>query len=164
MAKRDKSEPSYYELLQHPSWQRVRLEVMQRAGFACEHCEADDKQLSVHHSYYEKGKKPWEYPTESLHCLCDDCHREAQDLKATLNRQLGRINTHTDLEKLFGFAVGIEAIEFPNTIIQVTSVYVAIGVAAAWELEATDVFANLRDGQIDGWKLSELQTAKFGSF
>lgn len=32
--------------------------------------------LHVHHTYYQKGKLPWEYPDSSLQCLCASCHEE----------------------------------------------------------------------------------------
>lgn len=34
------------------------------------------KQLEVHHTYYEKGLKPWEYPDDSLKTLCWICHKK----------------------------------------------------------------------------------------
>ena len=66
--------PSYRELLLDPRWQRKRLEILERDRFRCTECGADDRTLHVHHTYYEKGKKPWEYPAESLLSLCKDCH------------------------------------------------------------------------------------------
>lgn len=47
---------SYFEL------QRKRLTIMQRAEFGCERRGAADKPLNVHHTYYEYGLDPWEYP------------------------------------------------------------------------------------------------------
>ena len=70
---------SYYELLKHPKWQKRRLEVLQEAGFRCEKCGAEDATLHVHHAYYEKGLAPWDYPAQSLHNLCENCHKRAQD-------------------------------------------------------------------------------------
>jgi len=70
---------SYYELLKHPKWQKRRLEVLQEAGFRCEECGAEDATLHVHHAYYEKGLAPWDYLAQSLHCLCENCHKRAQD-------------------------------------------------------------------------------------
>ncbi|RYH75415.1 hypothetical protein EVU94_00190 [Flavobacteriaceae bacterium 144Ye] len=32
--------------------------------------------LNVHHQYYIKGKKPWEYNPNSLETVCSDCHTE----------------------------------------------------------------------------------------
>jgi len=64
----------YSELLKHPKWQKKRLIIMQRDGFHCAGCGADNNMLSVHHIYYEKGKMPWEYPDRALITLCEDCH------------------------------------------------------------------------------------------
>jgi NMD protein affecting ribosome stability and mRNA decay len=50
---------------------------MERDGFKCHSCgkgEDDAITLNVHHSYYEKGKKPWEYDDETLVTMCDTCH------------------------------------------------------------------------------------------
>jgi 5-methylcytosine-specific restriction endonuclease McrA len=79
---------SYYELLKHPKWQRKRLEIMQAADFKCERCSADDITLNVHHTYHEKGKAPWEYPNTSLHCVCENCHKDGQDRYNLLQSQI----------------------------------------------------------------------------
>lgn len=34
------------------------------------------KGLHVHHTYYQQGRRPWEYPSEDLITLCGDCHAE----------------------------------------------------------------------------------------
>lgn len=66
--------PMYYELLRDPRWQRKRLEIMERADFACEYCDDTASTLNVHHLYYEKNHHPWDYPSEALICICEDCH------------------------------------------------------------------------------------------
>lgn len=98
---------AYWELLRDPQWQKLRLEVMQREDFACELCGDNSSTLNVHHSYYEKGKKPWEYPPESLHCLCEACHEKTHKLRTAINRQIGRL-TLEQLQELLGFAYGLE--------------------------------------------------------
>lgn len=65
---------TYWELLKDPRWQRMRLEVMQRANFQCESCGRGNVTLHVHHTYYEKGHKPWEYDNAALRVLCEECH------------------------------------------------------------------------------------------
>lgn len=65
---------SYAEKLKDPRWQKKRLQVLNHAKFRCQICGAKDRTLHVHHSYYEKGKEPWEYPTGSLISVCEDCH------------------------------------------------------------------------------------------
>jgi len=65
---------SYSDLLRHPEWQKRRLEILGRDGFECQSCGETEKTLHVHHDYYARDRKPWEYPAESLHTLCEDCH------------------------------------------------------------------------------------------
>ncbi len=154
-----KEKKSYLELLQHPKWQKKRLEILEIANFECEDCGADDKSLQIHHSYYEKGLAPWEYPNESLHCLCEACHRKAQNLSTLLKRQLGKIEL-ADRERLFGYALGLEALNYPMSLIDIFSYEVALGVANAWGLTAEEVIAALREGNIDGYTLDKLQNAK----
>lgn len=61
----------------HPLWQKRRLEVLERAEFACECCGETESQLHVHHRQYFKGRKIWEYAENELEALCDSCHEEA---------------------------------------------------------------------------------------
>jgi 5-methylcytosine-specific restriction endonuclease McrA len=61
-----------------PKWQKKRLEIMKRDDFTCQLCGATDKQLDVHHIYYEKDKMIWELDNECYVTLCKDpCHKEA---------------------------------------------------------------------------------------
>jgi hypothetical protein len=57
-------------------WQKLRLEIMERDGWTCKSCGATGNgvTLNVHHAYYESGKAPWEYPTDTLVTWCEDCH------------------------------------------------------------------------------------------
>lgn len=75
---------NYSDLLKDVRWQKKRLEVLNRDNFTCKECEKSDKSgeyvsLHVHHSFYEKGFKPWDYPLESLKTLCSDCHEKEGD-------------------------------------------------------------------------------------
>ncbi len=150
--------PSYYEQLKHPKWQRKRLEIMQRAGFQCEDCGKDDVTLNVHHSYYEKGLAPWEYPDDSLHCLCEKCHKDAQNLQTLLNRQIGKLDSG-GLLMLLGYALGLEAEANPETPIAIPpSFETALGLAHCWELDVHEVIDALREDTIDGNKLKELRS------
>lgn len=66
-------------------WQKKRLEIMQRDGFACQCCgKEEDVVLNVHHAYYESGKKPWEYSEDSLVTLCDECHTKKHEAQKKL--------------------------------------------------------------------------------
>jgi hypothetical protein len=55
---------AYLEKLKDPRWQKVRLKVMERAGFKCECCENDK----------DSNGEPWDAPLETLECLCRSCH------------------------------------------------------------------------------------------
>jgi hypothetical protein len=66
---------TYSEKLKDPRWQRKRLEIMERDGFACQECGDEKSTLAVHHAYYVSKREPWEYPNWSLSTLCDNCHK-----------------------------------------------------------------------------------------
>jgi hypothetical protein len=80
---------NYSDLLKNPKWQKKRLEIMSRDDFACSICGDDKSTLNVHHLFYKKGKKPWEYQDKALITLCDSCHenehQEKQNLTANFN-------------------------------------------------------------------------------
>lgn len=57
-----------------PRWQQVRLKVMERDGWNCRVCHSKTDTLNAHHSYYEFGRNPWDYPLDSLVTLCGECH------------------------------------------------------------------------------------------
>lgn len=71
---------SYSEKLKDPRWQKRRLQELERAGWACEWCSSTSKTLHVHHWLY-RGE-PWEALDETLSVLCEDCHREGDEVKA----------------------------------------------------------------------------------
>ena len=83
---------SYSEKLRDPRWQRKRLEVMERAGFACESCGDNQSTLSVHHGYYESKREPWEYDSDTLWCLCEPCHKSAEGDRRDLVKAIGRLH------------------------------------------------------------------------
>lgn len=64
----------YANLLKDPRWQKKRLEILQRDNFKCTECGDDSHSLHVHHLFYTKGLKPWEYPNDALVTLCKKCH------------------------------------------------------------------------------------------
>lgn len=73
----------YAELLQHPLWQRKRLEIMARDFFECRICKAKDDTLHVHHRHYLPNRQPWDYPHELLVTLCKNCHAKEEQAVAT---------------------------------------------------------------------------------
>lgn len=97
---------SYWKLLKHPEWQKKRLLIMDRAGFECEECGVKDVTLNVHHTYYKKGAKPWEYEDSSLRCLCEDCHKITHELAEDMKTILRVVGTH-NFVRVFGYALAI---------------------------------------------------------
>lgn len=77
---------TYAEQLRDPRWQELRLRIMDRDGFRCFHCESNERTLHVHHIFYKKAAKAWEYEPENLITLCERCH--------------GRIENYLDLARL----------------------------------------------------------------
>ena len=73
-------------------WQKKRLEIMERDKWACRSCGAagDGVTLNVHHAYYEAGKKPWEYPNQSLVTWCEECHKSRHSMMRQMQEELVR--------------------------------------------------------------------------
>jgi len=65
----------YRDELLDPKWKRKRMTILRRDGYKCTVC-GSKKELSVHHTYYKTGKRPWQYPNQSLLTLCQDCHHK----------------------------------------------------------------------------------------
>lgn len=60
-----------------PEWRRIRLRVLKRANYTCEHClEAEARE--VHHDTYQLGVLP---PTWLLHAVCRACHLHLTNFK-----------------------------------------------------------------------------------
>lgn len=78
----------YAEKLKNPRWQKLRLKILERDGWACQGCFDTESMLSVHHLYYEKNKEPWDYPTEALLTLCSECHDKEKNYRKRVEQKL----------------------------------------------------------------------------
>lgn len=47
---------------------------MERDQFQCQFCYNKKNTLVVHHKWYLKGLKPWEYDDDCYITLCETCH------------------------------------------------------------------------------------------
>lgn len=102
---------NYSELLRDPRWQKMRLQILERDQWKCTSCANAKDTLHVHHRYYENGRKPWEYPINSLATLCANCHeneticlKEAKSSLVTLINICGFTAEQTGaLASVFGF-------------------------------------------------------------
>lgn len=65
---------AYTEKFKDPRWQKKRLEILERDGWACKSCGNDKSTLHVHHKWYIGGNDPWDYPDNCLATLCEECH------------------------------------------------------------------------------------------
>jgi hypothetical protein len=84
---------SYLEKLKDPRWQKKRLAVLDKAGWKCSLCGDMEKTLHVHHWGYKKGLEPWEYNTNDLACLCEDCHENESFIDKKLDETLYEFKT-----------------------------------------------------------------------
>ena len=97
------------KMLKHPKWQKMRLEVMERANFKCEKygCNYpldETNPLNVHHKYYDEENKwlePWKYPRGSLQCLCERHHREAHGLQQTKQKKKEKTLKALNLQEIY---------------------------------------------------------------
>lgn len=70
---------TYSEKLRDPRWQKKRLEILERDGWACQMCYDDTTCLHVHHKRYIKGREPWDCCDSMLVALCENCHKIETD-------------------------------------------------------------------------------------
>ena len=93
---------SYAIKLKDPRWQKKRLEIMKRDDFSCKSCSASDKQLHVHHNYYEYGIEIWDYDDDCYETLCYDCHLDTtmnnKDIKSVLKK--AKFRRHSELRNI----------------------------------------------------------------
>ena len=147
--------PTYSELLRHPLWQKKRLEVLSLHNFRCQECHDDEVPLHVHHGYYEKGKKPWEYDTFTLHCLCEDCHLQFEETLGDIRQMMAEIGSLRALEMLRGYIFGLQ-LDFisPNATYRSTSQWAVEGLADQQHVTVDSLMSLCRAGEIDCAKIS----------
>jgi 5-methylcytosine-specific restriction endonuclease McrA len=76
---------NYKEQYQHPKWLKKRFEVLERDGYKCTNCGENQKNLNVHHYFYNKGWNVWDYNSMHLTTFCDDCHNKWHEIKDGLD-------------------------------------------------------------------------------
>lgn len=102
----------YSEKLRDPRWQKMRLEIMQRDGWACQSCLSTDRTLNVHHRWYENGKEPWEYELKALVTLCEQCHElESKGRQLAEQLLLGACSKRLLHSQLLVLALTVEGLD-----------------------------------------------------
>ena len=76
---------AYSDKLKDPRWQKKRLEILERDGWACQQCGDTDSTLHVHHRWYQSNLEPWGYPDQALVTLCETCHEGEADIKEAID-------------------------------------------------------------------------------
>lgn len=107
---------SYAEKLKDPRWQKKRLEIMERDNFTCLMCKSTAQTLNVHHGFYKKNTDPWDYPNETLHTICEECHDWAESGRSEMHLALAKLRP--DIVAAFGNAVSGYPIEPLGTVMR----------------------------------------------
>jgi len=79
----------YSDKLKDPRWQKKRLEIFERDNWTCIFCGEEEKTLSVHHLYYDKGN-PWEVRNAALVTVCEGCHKKESEFN--INRSMNTMS------------------------------------------------------------------------
>lgn len=103
---------TYQEQIKSPKWQKKRLEILNLRGFKCEKCSCEERQLHIHHRFYLKDRKAWEYNNDVFQVLYHSCH-ENEHLSEHVNDfdiykyLILRLN---DKDEAFGVALIIDSL------------------------------------------------------
>jgi hypothetical protein len=89
----DNIHKTYSQKLKDARWQKKRNFILIRAHNRCEDCWSTDN-LEIHHCYYMYGFEPWEYPFDSLRCLCRNCHEKRGLTEQILRGNLASLKTN----------------------------------------------------------------------
>lgn len=108
------SKLDYFEKLKDPRWQKKRLKIFERDKYMCRFCYDETKTLTVHHTYYQFKKDPWNYADESLITLCDDCHNELTESIEETKTLFSTIQTMGDSETYYLYVDIIKSILIRN--------------------------------------------------
>lgn len=121
---------NYQDQLKSPKWQKKRLDILNLRGFKCEKCNCEENQLHVHHRFYLKNRKAWEYDNDVFQVLCYICHenehkKEDSKIEQIIDKkwitfinyfELVYINDPSAFEYMCGLMHSMETRYDPNTL------------------------------------------------
>lgn len=70
---------TYSEKLRSPLWQKKRLLILERDGWACKSCGTTTQTLQVFHIVHAH-RDPWDYPDGCYQTLCITCQKRRQEM------------------------------------------------------------------------------------
>ena len=85
---------SYQDLLKDERWQSKCKRILRRSRYRCEDCGQSDVSLHIHHTYYRYGRQPWQYPDGALLALCDECHKQRDDVELRWRLFMPQLSSH----------------------------------------------------------------------
>jgi hypothetical protein len=131
-----------------PEWQRKRLEIMDRDGWACTHCDNPGRELQIHHAFYSGKRKPWEYPDESLHTLCKECHEEFEIIRKRMLEEIGTLPLSLPMQVL-GYIVAAKHDEndLYDRQFKIETYEMGVGVSHYWGLPEELLMAMASDSR-----------------
>lgn len=127
---------TYAEKLKDPRWQKKRLHIFNRDGWACTVCKSTTNTLQVHHLRYFKNCDPWEYDDMFLTTLCELCHKAEHGIAPTVQQ----------IESVYGFL--LPTIDEPNVVISINQ-------------QINQLTEKLRDGVAQGLEEEILKNLMF---
>lgn len=85
----------YNEERNSVEWQRKVDEIRRRDNYTCQVCGAQDKQVQVHHTWYNPNLHYWDYPNKQLITLCKECHEKETVLTRQFKENKDRLGENT---------------------------------------------------------------------
>lgn len=85
----------YNEERNSVEWQRKADVIRQRDNYTCQVCGAQDKQVHVHHTWYNPNLHYWDYPNKQLITLCKECHEKETVLTRQFKENKDRLDENT---------------------------------------------------------------------
>lgn len=99
---------TYTALLNTDEWRAFARVIRKQRGGACECCRQSNKELHVHHFFYDPNKKPWEANGANVIVLCRECHTELHKQLQSFRRYVFRFMNPGQFRVLNGaLAVGL---------------------------------------------------------
>lgn len=153
---------NYLELLKHPKWQKKRLGILEAHDFTCDECGDTEATLHVHHRFYKKKAKPWEYEDGDFAVLCVTCHDIVTENLREFRAMVGSLDIAHQLVG-FGYVLGLLARmdhDGPPLNKKISPPEVALGIADAWGIEYEDVVKLAENGEVTGAALAEIRVTR----